>query len=161
MGDHIESFRLLAELALALAGFTGVVVAFVGRERSFDPANRSRLWTMFECSGATLLGAGVIEVMSSAGMPQRLTFISVSTMLLALSTLQVIRALRVGMRLVRDESAVTRPWVVVVAVLISTVVWLLSGVNLILAVAWPLLAAFYLLLFHALWSFYRMLVLRN
>jgi hypothetical protein len=30
MGEHAESFRLLAELALVLAGFTGVVVAFAG-----------------------------------------------------------------------------------------------------------------------------------
>ena len=97
MGAHVESFRLLAELALVLAGFTGVVVAFVGRERSFDPANRARLWTMFE-------------------------FVAAS---------------------------------------ITTVVFTLGGLNLFPAEAWPLLAAFYLLLLYAIFSFFRMLILRN
>ena len=43
----------------------------------------------------------------------------------------------------------------------SSVLRALCGVNLFLGEAWPLLAAFYLLLLYAIWSFFRILTLRN
>lgn len=41
------TFALIAELALALAGFAGVAAAFGGRDRSYAPVEVSRLQSLF------------------------------------------------------------------------------------------------------------------
>jgi hypothetical protein len=45
--DPQPAFALIAELALALAGFGGVAAAFGGRDRSYAPVEISRLRVLF------------------------------------------------------------------------------------------------------------------
>jgi hypothetical protein len=45
--DPHPTFALIAELALALAGFGGVVAAFGGRDRSYAPVEITRLRVLF------------------------------------------------------------------------------------------------------------------
>jgi hypothetical protein len=45
--EQSETFSLLAELALALGGFTGVAAAFEGRDRAFTLAERTRFLAIF------------------------------------------------------------------------------------------------------------------
>ena len=45
--DPQPTFALIAELALALAGFGGVAAAFGGRDRSYAPVEISRLRVLF------------------------------------------------------------------------------------------------------------------
>jgi hypothetical protein len=51
-----EVFSLYAELALALAGFTGVASAFAGRERAFRPTELTRLQGILVNSASVLAG---------------------------------------------------------------------------------------------------------
>ncbi|MGH0029313.1 MAG: hypothetical protein ACQGVC_05955 [Myxococcota bacterium] len=52
--SHEEPFALLAELAIALAGFAGVAAAFAGKERAYGPSERLRLFSLFLDSGTIL-----------------------------------------------------------------------------------------------------------
>jgi hypothetical protein len=45
--DPQPTFALIAELALALAGFGGVAAAFGGRDRSYAPVEKDRLRVLF------------------------------------------------------------------------------------------------------------------
>jgi len=50
LGDVVDpqpAFALIAELALALAGFAGVAAAFGGRDRSYAPVELTRLRVLF------------------------------------------------------------------------------------------------------------------
>ena len=49
-----DAFVVLAELSLALAGFTGVVSAFGGRERAFNQVEQMRLAMILVNSGGPL-----------------------------------------------------------------------------------------------------------
>jgi len=52
--EEAETFSLLAEVAIALAGFTGVAAAFGGRSREYSAADRVRLDAIFLSSACVL-----------------------------------------------------------------------------------------------------------
>lgn len=49
--EQVEILSLIAELALGLAGFTGVAGAFGGRERVYTPADHARIEGIFMLKG--------------------------------------------------------------------------------------------------------------
>ena len=61
-----EAIPLYAELAIALAGFTGVAAAFAGRERAFRPTELTRLQGVLGTSAAVL--AGCLAFYSTKGL---------------------------------------------------------------------------------------------
>ena len=65
-----NSIALYAELALALAGFAGVVSAFAGKERQFRPVERIRLVGLMVFSGTVLAGCLAYTVGSIAGVAE-------------------------------------------------------------------------------------------
>lgn len=139
-----------------------MVIAFAGRDRAIDSANRSRLWSMFESTGITLLGVGMIEVLIASGFTVNNVFKVVSILIFLSAVFQLYRVLRAGSRLVRDPEAVTTQWIVIGSSTIVIVVGCLCLINLFIGgQAWPLIAAFYLHLGHAVWAFYRILTLPN
>jgi len=64
--DPQPAFALIAELALALAGFGGVAAAFGGRDRSYAPVEMTRLRVLFTNAflalSTSLLAIGLLFV---------------------------------------------------------------------------------------------------
>lgn len=54
-GAH-DVLSLYAELSLGLAGFVGVVSAFSGRDRVFQPIEKVRVMHVLGCAGSVLAG---------------------------------------------------------------------------------------------------------
>jgi hypothetical protein len=69
--EYSDKFDLLAELAIAVAGFAGVASAFGGRERSFGPAELIRLKALFQFSALVLTGCFSLAALASAGIAAR------------------------------------------------------------------------------------------
>ncbi len=158
----MDSFALIAELALALAGFSGVASAFGGRDRSYQPVERQRLVSLFAAAGIALAGAASVDTMASAGLPSQQVFTIASALVFILTAVTLLPYLRKGMRFVRDPNSSTTPWVLAVSFGIILAVLALSAANVALGGrAWPLIGGLYLLLLYGLWMFTRILTLRN
>jgi len=67
--EHIDTFSLMAELALGLAGFTGVAAAFGGSERAYSSPDRFRLLAIFLSAGCVLVGSLFTLTLVAAGWP--------------------------------------------------------------------------------------------
>ena len=67
--EQAETFSLLAELALGLAGFTGVAAAFGGSDRAFASPDRFRLLAIFISSGCVLVGSLFTLTLAAADWP--------------------------------------------------------------------------------------------
>lgn len=68
MIEHVDTFHLLAEIAIAIAGFAGVASVFGGRERQYREAELLRIRGLFEVSALVLLGSFGISVVQASGM---------------------------------------------------------------------------------------------
>jgi hypothetical protein len=66
--DPQSTFELIAELALALAGFGGVAAAFGGSNRSYAPAEIVRLQALFSHAFLALLVSSLTISLFSFGM---------------------------------------------------------------------------------------------
>jgi len=66
-----EAIPLYAELAIALAGFTGVAAAFAGRERAFRPTELTRLQGVLGTSAAVLSGCLAFYSTKGLGLTER------------------------------------------------------------------------------------------
>ena len=62
-----DTFSLIAEISIGLAGFSGVAAAFGGRDRSFRRTERIRLTGVFVMAGSTLAGCLAIYATAAAG----------------------------------------------------------------------------------------------
>ena len=141
--DHSQTFSLLAELALGLAGFTGIAAAFGGRERVYSHADQLRLLGIFVAAGSALAGSLCALTLLSAGVSPSSAYLW-ATVIAASSLLPNLYPLipqTVG--LVRDPQASTRAWIFVVQLAqFAGCLGLFAGNLLVWSDAWPLLAAF-------------------
>ena len=56
MIEHVDTFHLLAEIAIAIAGFAGVASAFGGRDKQYRDAELLRIRRLFQISAIVHLG---------------------------------------------------------------------------------------------------------
>ena len=159
--DHTQIFSLLAELALALGGFTGVAAAFGGRDRTFTIAERTRLITIFLSAGGALAGSLCVLTFASADALATSAFVWASA-LGATSQLLHLLIIPRAYRLAIDPKAST-----VGSTLALLVVYVAVSLGLLLVnaivwrEAWPLVAAFSVQLVWGLWAFSRILTQRD
>ena len=66
--DSPVASTVIAELSLALAGFSGVAAAFSGRDRELIPIDRGRLDAIFMFSGASLAVSLLVVKLADAGL---------------------------------------------------------------------------------------------
>lgn len=153
-----DAFVALAELSLALAGFTGVVSAFGGRERAFNQVEQIRLAMILVNSGGPLAGCLLLFVVSAAEVSPATAYEIVGVSMTAMRAVTFIRMNSGIRRIVRDETttvsrasfAIGLTWnLVILGFYLATVV--LGGI------AWPLVAGFALQLLYGLVVFARLL----
>jgi hypothetical protein len=159
--EQSETFSLLAELALALGGFTGVAAAFGGRDRAFTLAERTRLLAIFVAAGVVLAGSLCVLVAPSTGATAGFTYAAAS-LLGAAVLLPYSRVIPRAYSLAVDPAATTSFVVLGVAICQLVVCVALLGGNLVWwRQPWPLSVAFSIQLLWGLYLFARILGQRN
>ena len=161
LAEYAESFGLLAELAIAVAGFAGVSAAFAGRDRSFQAFERTRLLALFINSGAILSGCGVVHTLLLTGAaPEtafRLASLATVLVLIGLSVPQMFRVYRAA----RNPDSTAERWAINLTVGYLLLSFLLLLANAMLGTSYLLVGTLWLLLVYGLWMFWRLLTRAN
>lgn len=162
MNSSAETFTLIAELAIAIAGFGGVAAAFGGRDRVFKPTERLRLLGIFTSAGTVFFGCLLWLVAFEAELaPTTIHRLVSVAMAVCVATLLASR-LPVTFRHARDPDSTSGAWVLVVTSLYTVVLICAYVANALwFAASWMLAAAFGLQLLNSLWMFYRLLTRPN
>lgn len=159
--NFADSIALYAELALALAGFAGVVSAFAGRERQFRPVERLRLEGLMSLSGTVLAGCLAYIVASLAGIAE-------ASVLVITAIVCLIPTCAIGLlvpelwRRSKDADATVAQWSLYLVSALMLVDLLLFGSAIFVpGSAWMIALGFSLLLLHGLWLFVLLLTRAN
>jgi hypothetical protein len=153
-----DAFVVLAELSLALAGFTGVVATFGGRERAFNQVEQMRLGMILWSSGGVLAGSLFLFVVSAGGLSATATYKTVGISMALVRVVGFFRFIPGSLSNLRDDTttvstasfAFAHAWSLAILGFYVTAV-ALGGE------AWPLLAGFSLQLIFGLMTFARLL----
>ena len=153
---------MIAELALALAGFGGVAAAFGGSNRSYAPAEITRLQSLFSHAFVALLISSLAITLPSFGLESESAYLWSSRVgaliQIPLSGNFVIRAYR----LAADPTASTSWSVFGLIVGFLVAIPLLFCASLVLGSSLGfLLAALFVQILFGLWAFTRVLTRRN
>ncbi len=152
------TFELLAELAIAVAGFAGVAVALGGRDRSFGPMELLRLSSLFQYSALVLAGCFGLFALVAAEIGS-VAAIRVVSFGEAIGFAAFTAATAPGaLRLLRSDQSSSGPWggyLVVGAYGVNILICLVNG--LVVAREWPLIVVFSITILLSLWLFHRLL----
>lgn len=122
-----DIFSLLAELSIALAGFSGVSSAFAGRERLFRPMERTRLQAVLLASSSVLAGCLALYSASSVGLSEAASA-AVAAVVSMVLTLPILAFLvPAGRRHMKDPDSTTETWVLYAVSVYSLVLLGLFG----------------------------------
>ncbi|MEM7496087.1 MAG: hypothetical protein AAF471_08260, partial [Myxococcota bacterium] len=105
-----ETFPLYAELALALAGFAGVVSAFKGRDRVFRPTERIRFVAVVMASACVLLGCFTILAALAGDFSLPTSYRTSGALCFAASAVYTLRTFPAAWRRSRDPDSTTERW---------------------------------------------------
>ena len=161
MEGHADLFGLLAELAIAVAGFAGVSAAFAGRDRSYRPFERTRLLALFINSGAILSGCGVVHTLLLAGTAPntafRLASLATALVLIGPSVPSMLGIYRAA----QEPDSRAERWAINMTIGYLVLSFVLLGVNVWMGTAYLLVGTLWLLLAYGLWMFWRLLTRAN
>jgi hypothetical protein len=153
---------LLAELALALAGFTGVAGAFGGRDRSYSSGDLIRMESIFLSAGSVLLGTLCALTLCGAGFSDAVAYEWSSLVAASMLSPFFFRLTPRAIKLAADTAATTSSSVVALgSVQTLASVSILVGNFIAWGAAWPLLTASTLQIAWGLFLFARIMTHRN
>ena len=157
-----ELFPLYAELSVALAGFAGVVSAFAGRDRIFQPTELVRFLAVVMAAAIVLVGCFTFFVAKAAGLDVETSLRLCGIGPIALIVTAVLTLYRSAVRASREPGSTTEPWSlrVSLAVFLTNVALLLAAILTDASYA-CIVAAFSLQFLHGLWMFVRVLTRAN
>ncbi|MEH6588578.1 MAG: hypothetical protein V7720_18660 [Halioglobus sp.] len=157
-----DSIPLYAELALALAGFAGIVSVFAGRERQFRPIERLRLGGLMSLSGTVLAGCLAYIVGSVAGIAEaNVLVITAIVCLIPTCALSLFKTPELWRRS-KDADATIAQWsLYLVTALMLSYLLLFGAAIFVSGSAWMIALGFSLLLLHGLWMFVLLLTQAN
>jgi hypothetical protein len=162
MASPIDTFELLAELSLALGGFSGVAASFGGRDRTYRPIEIARLTGVFSYAGMSLVGALLAISLTHAGIAASDTYAAAALTCclmvlwyLATQVPPVFRLYRAG------ESTTSGPYMVFSFSYMFALVFLFLWSALYEREAWPLIVGISTQLVYGLWIFARLLLRAN
>lgn len=157
-----DTFSLIAELSIGLAGFSGVAAAFGGRERVFQPVERIRLTAVFVQAGSVFASCLAIYAVAAAGFSQASQFqvagsigVVVQVWMLAVPVIQAVRA-------AQDSSSTASPGIVALSALLIAISLGLHGFCVFQGGSpGPLVGALSIQLLLGFWQFTRLLTRPN
>jgi hypothetical protein len=159
MTSSPEAFTLLAELSLALAGFTGVAASLGGRDREFREIERIRMIAIMQFSAISLGPALMAIALLDAGVvSDRAYGVTIFATLCALIATYLYQFPRVR-RLFKDgESSTTKGFLGIALLFFGCLAALYGWALFFERTSWPLVVGISLQLMWGLWSFARLLL---
>ncbi|MFT5442727.1 MAG: hypothetical protein ACI8W3_001771 [Myxococcota bacterium] len=160
--DQAETFSLVAELAVGLAGFTGVAAAFGGRDRKYSDPDRVRILSIFLSAGCVLVGSLCVLTLMSAGwsLGQSYRWSGLSAAAVLIPSFYAV--IPQSYAFAKDPDATTSFAIVAIGVLTNGLsVLLLAGNFIVWREAWPIFGAFSMQLVWGLFLFARVLMVRK
>jgi hypothetical protein len=152
----------VAELAVGLAGFTGVAAAFGGRDRKYSDPDRVRLLAIFFSAGCVVVGSLCALTLSSAGWSSGQSYRWSGLPAAAVLIPSFYSVVPQSYAFAKDPDATTSFAIVAIAVVANGVsVLLLVGNFIVWSAAWPVLGAFSIQLVWGLFLFARVLMVRK
>jgi hypothetical protein len=157
-----DVYSLLAELAIALAGFSGVSSAFAGRERLFQPLERIRLQAVLLGSSSVLAGCLARYSAASVGLTESHSAAVAAAVGIVLTLPVLALLVPSGFRHRKDPDSTTELWVLYAVSVYSLILLALFGA-VVMQLGDPnlLVIAFSLQLLFGLWMFVRLLTRPN
>ncbi|MCH7869374.1 MAG: hypothetical protein IH881_16905 [Myxococcales bacterium] len=157
-----DIYSLLAELAIALAGFSGVSSTFAGRERLFRPMERTRLQAVLLSSSSVLAGCLALYSASSVGLDEAESASVSAAVGIVFTVPNLAFLIPTALRHRKDSDSTTEIWVIYTVSLYSLALLALLGIiaaqkgdpNL-------LVVGFSSQLLFGLWMFVRLLTRPN
>lgn len=160
--EHVETFHILAEIAIAIAGFAGVASVFGGREKKYREAELLRIRGLFELSALVLIGCFGISVVQAAGMSKQLAISFVSLVLIVAYGIVVLDVPLKATKLYRKQESTVTLGALVTAFSVYVIgLPLLVANMLVLRQEWPLILVMSLSILQSIWSFYRLVTREN
>jgi len=157
-----DAFVVIAELSLALAGFTGVVSAFGGRAREFNDVEQMRLGMILLNSGGALAGCLLLFVVSAGGLPATTAYTTVGISMVLIRVATFFRINRGILGSLRDPNTTISKNTYILGLAWNLLVLGLYVAAVVLGgEAWPLLAGLSLQLIFGLMVFARLLTSPN
>lgn len=83
MIENSDTFQLLVEIAIAVAGFAGVATVFGGQNRSYQAAENLRLRALFQNSALVLVGCMSLLALDAADVEHRWNVAAVSLLVIS------------------------------------------------------------------------------
>lgn len=161
MSDVPEVFSLLAELALALAGFSGVAAAFSGRDRSYRPTEYIRLISLFHTSGTVFVCSGFVYVFLLAEFSPSQTFRTASLLVTVIFASVGIPFTIKAYRAAQAPDSSSEAWALHLNSFWICLVLGLTGINIVFGQLYLLLASLWLIMTYGIWMFFRFLTRAN
>jgi hypothetical protein len=160
--EQAETFSLLAELAVGLAGFTGVAAAFGGGDRSYSAPDRARLLSIFLSAGCALVGSLCALTLVSAGWSSGQSYRWSGVFAAAVLIPSFYAVIPQAYAFAKDPEATTS-FVIVALALVANIasVLLLAGNFILWREAWPVFGALSIQLAWGLFLFARVLLIRK
>lgn len=153
---------MLAEIAIAVAGFAGVATVFGGREKRFREAELLRLRGLFQISALVLIGCFALASINAAGMYNEKTIALVSMILLVAYGLTLLDVPLKAINLYREKSSTVTVGSLVAAFSLYVLGLPLLMINVFfLRQEWPLILLFSLSILQSIWQFYRLITKEN
>jgi hypothetical protein len=153
---------LYAELAIAIAGFSGVASAFAGRDRDFRPTERIRLMAVLSNSAGVFAGCLAFYVAAACGLSADGALRAAGAASLAFALPIVLILVPGGWRGLNAPGSTTELWVMCIVSVIAVVFVALYAAAAFLQIGpAPLVAGFSIQMLFALWMFVRLLVRPN
>jgi hypothetical protein len=157
-----EIFPLYAELSLALAGFTGVVSAFAGRDRRFRPTERVRFLAVVSASACVLAGCFTVFATSAGGYDLAVSLRLSGAVCLVISLASGLPLFVTSWRAAGDPDSTTEMWSLYVSLVTFILLWTLYASSVVTEKAFvALVTGFSIHLLHGLWMFVRVLTRAN
>ena len=162
MIEHSDTFQLLVEIAIAVAGFAGVATVFGGQNRSFQAAENLRLRALFQNSALVLVGCMSLLALDAADVEHRWNVAAVSLLVVSIYLVTFFDVPLKSMKLRSSNDSSVTAFSLSIAVSPFVIgVPLLLGNALHLQQEWPLVIVFSHYILVSLWVFYRLLTNRN
>lgn len=160
--EHVDTFHLLAEIAIAIAGFAGVASVFGGREKKYREAELLRIRGLFQISVLVLLGGFGISVLQASGMSNQQAISLISLVLIVAYGMVFLDVPLKAIRLYRTRGSTVTVGSLVIA--LSVYVFglpLLVANLLVIRQEWPLILLLSLSILQSIWAFYRLVTREN
>ncbi len=157
-----DTFSLIAELSIGLAGFTGVAAAFGGRERAYQPIERVRLTAVFLISGGALAGCLAIHATAAAGFSAATQFQTAGTICFVITVCGLAVSGSKAIRETRNPESTASAGAVALNFGLTALCLVLYGMSVLQGgVPGPLVGGLSVQLLAGLWIFTRLLTRPN